>query len=65
MDVIQSQNVKVPDSVLVGGVTGDEADNEVMEYLAQFGSIGRIIQVTSSEPQFKDIAIVEFKSGEP
>lgn len=64
MDVIQSQNVKVPDSVLVGGVTGDEADNEVMEYLAQFGSIGRIIQVTSSEPQFKDTAIVEFKSGE-
>lgn len=64
MDVIQSQNVKVPDSVLVGGVTGDEVDNEVMEYLGQFGSIGRIIQVTSSEPQFKDTAIVEFKSGE-
>lgn len=64
MDIIQFQSVKVPDSVLVGGVTGDEADNEVMEYLGQFGSIGRIIQVTSSEPQFKDTAIVEFKSSE-
>ena len=33
MEVIQSENVKVPNSVLVGGLTGDVIDNEVMEYL--------------------------------
>ena len=65
MDVIESEHVKVPNSVLVGGLTGSEVDNEVMEYLVQFGSIGRIIKVTSDEQQFKNTAIVEFKSGEP
>lgn len=65
MEVIQSENVKVPNSVIVGGLTGDEIDNEVMEYLGQFGSIGRIIKVTSVEAQFKDTAIVEFTSGGP
>ncbi|KAL7874154.1 hypothetical protein SRHO_G00051240 [Serrasalmus rhombeus] len=33
MEVIQSENIKVPNSVLVGRLTGDEADKEVLEYL--------------------------------
>ncbi|CAI5647747.1 unnamed protein product [Oreochromis niloticus] len=65
MDVIQTEGVKVPNSVLVGGLTGDEVDNEVIDYLGQFGSIGRVIKVTSTEAQFKNTAIVEFQSGEP
>ncbi|KAL6459344.1 hypothetical protein MHYP_G00328160 [Metynnis hypsauchen] len=65
MEVIQSENIKVPNSVLVGRLTGDEADKEVMEYLEQFGSIGRVVKVTSEEAQFKDTAIVEFATGEP
>ncbi|XP_041842148.1 uncharacterized protein LOC121640451 [Melanotaenia boesemani] len=65
MDVIQAENVKVPNSVLVGGLTGEEVDNEVFEYLGQIGPIEKIVKVTSSETQFKGTAIVEFKSGEP
>lgn len=65
MDVIQTQNVKVPNSVLVKPITGSELDNEVLEYLAQIGPTERVIKITSQDPQFKDSAIVEFKSGEP
>lgn len=33
MDIIKTENVKVPNSVLVSGFTGGEIDNEVIEYL--------------------------------
>lgn len=65
MDVIKTESVKVPNYVLVGGLTGGEIDNEVIEYLGSFGSIERTIKVTSIEAQFKDAVIVEFQSGEP
>lgn len=65
MDVMEAENVKIPNSVLVDGLTGEAIDNEVIEYLGQHGPIGRIIKVTSSEARFKDTTIVEFKSGEP
>ena len=64
MDAIQTKNVIVPNSLLVGGLIDDEVDNEVFDYLAQFGAIERIIKIVSSEPQLKDSAIVELKSGE-
>lgn len=63
MEIIQKEHVKVPNSLLVSGLTGDVVDNEVMEYLATLGSIERVIEVTSDEPQFKDPAVVEFTSG--
>ncbi len=65
MDLIKTENVKISNSVLVGGLTGEAIDNEVIDYLGQYGPIERVIKVTSSEPRFKDTAIVEFKSGEP
>ena len=37
---------------------------EVMDYLAAFGSIERIVKITTDDPQFKDSAIAEFTSGE-
>lgn len=63
MDTIISENVKVPNSLLVSGVTGSEIDDEVFDYLAQYGKIERIIKVTSSEAKFKHTAIVEYHSG--
>lgn len=61
MGVIQAEDVKIPNSVLVGGLTGEVIDNEVIDYLGQCGPIGRVIKLTSSEALFKDTAIVEFK----
>ena len=63
MDTVTRENVKVPNSLLVSGVTGCEVDNEVFEYLGQYGKIERIIKVTSREAKFQNTAIVEYSSG--
>lgn len=59
MDVIESENVKIPNSVLVRPITGIEVDNEIIEHLTKVGPIERVIKVPS-----QNSAIVEFKSGE-
>lgn len=46
-------------TLLVGGLTGEAVDEEVFDYLKQYGPIERVIKVTSSEPHFKDTAIVD------
>ncbi len=63
MDTVTRENVKVPNSLLVRGVTGCDVDNEVFEYLGQFGKIERVIKVISREAKFQNSAIVEYSSG--
>ncbi len=63
MDTVTRENVKVPNSLLVSGVTGCDVDNEVFEYLGQFGKIERVIKVISREAKFQNSAIVEYSSG--
>ncbi|GAA6106460.1 uncharacterized protein LOC112847669 [Tachysurus ichikawai] len=62
MDTIKTENVKVPNSVLVSGLTGDKLDNEVLEYLAMFGSIQSRCGVhLSNEPNYD---LVEIKRNQ-
>ena len=49
MEVTQSENVKVPNSVLVGGLTGDVIYNEIMEYLGEIGSIVPLYIVSAGQ----------------
>lgn len=63
MDTVTRENVKVPNSLLVRGVTGCEVDNEVIEHLGQYGKIERVLKVTSREAKFQNSVIVEYRSG--
>ncbi|XP_034531532.1 uncharacterized protein LOC117826384 [Notolabrus celidotus] len=63
MDVVESQGIKVPNSVLISGLAGTEVDEEVIEFLKTYGSISRVVKVDSSDPEFKNTAIVEFQFG--
>ncbi|TKS65786.1 Retrovirus-related Pol polyprotein [Collichthys lucidus] len=63
MDTVTRENVKVPNSLLVSGVTGCEVDDEVFEHLGQYGKIERVLKVTSKEAKFQNSAIVEYSSG--
>ena len=47
MEVVKSQNVKVLNAVLVSGLTHIETDNEVFDFLKQFGPVARLIDVPS------------------
>lgn len=63
MDVIQSKNIKVPNSVLISGLSGTDVDDEVVDFLGKYGSIERVVKIESSDADFKNTAVVEFQSG--
>ena len=56
-----TENVKIPNAVLVSGLTKTEVDNDIFDFLKQYGSISRLINIptTDCEPQ----VIVEFEYG--
>lgn len=61
MDIIVKEGVKIPNAVLVSGLTQTDVDNEVFDFLSQYGSISRIIKVPTTDPVTQ--AIVEFEYG--
>lgn len=63
MQVIQTSGVKIPNSVLVSGLIDTEADEDLYDFLKQYGSIQRKIPVDlpQSEPGLQ--VIIEFTYG--
>lgn len=59
MEIIETENVKVPNSLIITGVSQTKIDEELFDYLKQYGHISRIIKVTEDGDQ----VIVEFESG--
>lgn len=57
MDIIEKECVKVPNAILVSGLTKTRADEDVFDFLKQFGSISRILDVSNTKK------IVEYESG--
>lgn len=41
MEIIEEKSIKIPNAILVSGITGTEVDEEILDY----GSINRIIQI--------------------
>lgn len=63
MDIIRDENVKVPNAVLVSGLTHSEADEYIFELLGTYGKVGRVLKIESPNPLFQNTAIVEYESG--
>lgn len=63
MDVVRQKNVKVPNSVLVSGMTDSDADGEIYSFLEEYGPFSRVIHVSSTDPDLKNTVIIEFESG--
>lgn len=64
MEAIRSANIKVPNSVLLSGLSGTDVDEEAIDFLKQYGSIERVVHIDSTDAVFQNTAVVEFKSGE-
>lgn len=64
MDVIESENIKVPNALIISGLSNTVVDEEIIDYLKQYGSIARIIKVPEPSSSTPKQLIVEFKSGE-
>lgn len=63
MDVIENEGIKVPNAVIVSGLTNIDLDEEIYEDLKQFGSINRIVKVLDKTSEFYGKALVEYASG--
>lgn len=63
MEVIEHENVKVPNSLIVSGVTNTERDNDLAEHLCKYGRIGRFVHIDSPASPYHKNVIIEFESG--
>lgn len=64
METIHSENIKIPNSFIISGLSGTEVDEEVFDYLKQFGSISRSIEIATPDSEHSNQAIVEYTYGD-
>lgn len=57
------ESIKIPNSVIVSGLTETDADNEVSTYLEKYGSINRFFRIDEPASYFHKHMIVEFTHG--
>lgn len=62
MDFIAKLGIKIPNAVIVSGLTGSEKDDDVFDYLRQCGTISRTLTVDDSSSEFYQNCVVEFSS---
>ncbi|XP_030612296.1 uncharacterized protein LOC115799330 [Archocentrus centrarchus] len=60
MDVVLRESIKIPLSVVVSGLTGSEADEEVSTFLQKYGSINRYIRLDDPKSDYHKNMIIEF-----
>lgn len=60
MDVVLRESVRIPNSVVVSGLTGSETDEEVSTFLQKYGSINRYFRLDDPESDYHKHMIIEF-----
>ncbi len=63
MDIIEQENVKVPNSFIVSGITDTERDDDLTEHLSRYGCISRIVRIDSPESPYHKNVIIEYETG--
>lgn len=60
MEIVNRENIKVQNSVIVSGITLSELDQELEACLQKYGSIKRNLLIDNPESEYHRTAIVEF-----
>nr|XP_023690093.1 zinc finger CCHC domain-containing protein 12-like [Paramormyrops kingsleyae] len=63
MEIVDTENIKVPNSVLVSGITDTEIDSELVDFLSKYGTVLRVIRVDNPKSEFHKNVIAEYDSG--
>lgn len=63
MEAVQKSNIKVPNSLLVTGLTDTETDEELYDFLKQYGSIQTVVPVDPIDSGAGKQAIIEYTYG--
>ncbi|XP_048035800.1 uncharacterized protein LOC125261230 [Megalobrama amblycephala] len=64
MEIIEEKGIKIPNAILVSGITGTEVDEEILDFVKEYGSINRIIQIPDPSTESQKSLIVEYNSGQ-
>lgn len=60
MEIVIKESVKIPNSVIITGLTNSDIDEEVVTYLVKHGSINRHIRIDDPQSEFHQQIIAEF-----
>lgn len=63
MDVVHQSGIKIPNAVIVSGLTEITQGEEVLDYLKTHGTINRVVPVDDSTSEFHNNLIVEYTYG--
>ncbi|KAI7803737.1 putative zinc finger CCHC domain-containing protein 12-like [Triplophysa rosa] len=64
MDIVESEGIKVPNSVIVSGLTNTEHDDELIDILKKYGSFARTLTISDKRSEFYQSTIIEYNSGQ-
>lgn len=63
MDIVDAENVKIPNSVIISGLTHTSHDEELTDFLIKYGRISRTLRIDDPQSPHHNSAIVEYESG--
>ncbi|KAK0151738.1 Zinc finger CCHC domain-containing protein 12 [Merluccius polli] len=63
MEVFEKLGIKIPNAVLIKGATDTEKDDEIIDFLKQYGPINRLVAVNEPSSEFDHNLIIEYNSG--
>ena len=63
MEVVEREDIKVPNSVIVSGLADSELDEELADFLNKYGRIARTVRVDNPQSPYHKNAIIEYESG--
>lgn len=55
MEVIDKENVKIPNSLIVRGIMNTEKGDALTEYLSRYEHIDRVIQIDDPDSEYHKI----------
>lgn len=64
MEIVEAEGIKVPNSVIVSGLTKTESDDELIDILKEYGSFARTIFISDKQSEFYQSTIIEYNSGQ-
>lgn len=64
MDIVEAEGIKVPNSLIVSGLTNSERDEELIDLLKRYGSFARTLLISDKESEFYQSTIIEYNSGQ-
>lgn len=62
MDIIETEGIQIPNSVIVSGLTETESDDELFNTLKKYGSVVKTVRIDDKESEFYRNVIIEYDS---